>query len=66
MPNDLRTYLELLKREKSEIILRIIKPRKAGNEITALQRKLDALKKYPVIIVERPILDNGQESLSSY
>ena len=62
MPQDLRTYLDRLERERPEAVLRIAKPLKAAYEITALQRKLDALKKYPVMIVERPILDNGRES----
>ncbi|MCB2190266.1 MAG: UbiD family decarboxylase [Deltaproteobacteria bacterium] len=62
MPQDLRTYLEQLEREKPEAVLRIKEPLKAAYEITALQRKLDAMKKYPVIIVERPILDDGTES----
>ncbi|MBV1750950.1 MAG: hypothetical protein KUA39_04935, partial [Desulfarculus sp.] len=62
MPKDLRTYLEQLERDKPEAVLRIKKPMKAAYEITALQRKLDAMKKYPVIIVERPILDDGTES----
>lgn len=62
MPNDLRTYLESLERDNPQAVLRIDKPLKAAYEITALQRKLDARKKFPVIIVERPVLDNGQES----
>jgi 2,5-furandicarboxylate decarboxylase 1 len=62
MPKDLRTYLEQLKRDNPQAILRIDKPLKVAYEITGLQRKLDARKKFPVIIVERPILDNGRES----
>lgn len=62
MPQDLRSYLEKLEREKPEVILRISKPLRVAYEITALQRKLDAMKKYPVMIVERPVLDNGRES----
>jgi 2,5-furandicarboxylate decarboxylase 1 len=62
MANNLRTYLETLERERPEVILRITEPMKVAYEISALQRKLDALKKYPVIIVERPILDNGEIS----
>ena len=62
MPKDLRTYLEQLKRDNPQAVLRIDKPLKAAYEITGLQRKLDARKKFPVIIVERPILDNGRES----
>ncbi len=62
MPKDLRTYLEYLEREKPQAVLRISQPLKVAYEISALQRKLDARQKYPVIIVERPILDNGQES----
>lgn len=62
MGKDLRTYLSEIEENNSECILRIGKPMKVAYEITALQRKLDALQKYPIIIVERPILDNGQES----
>ncbi|MGO9570865.1 MAG: UbiD family decarboxylase [Desulfomonilaceae bacterium] len=62
MAKDLRTYLEQMEREKSQAVLRIKRPLKVAYEITALQRKLDALKKYPVIIVEHPILDDGRES----
>lgn len=62
MPHDLRSYLEQLKQERPETILRISKPMKVAYEITALQRKLDALKKYPVIIIERPVLENGEIS----
>lgn len=62
MAKDLRTYLEQMEREKPQAVLRIKKPLKVAYEITALQRKLDALKKFPVMIVERPILDDGQES----
>ncbi len=62
MAKDLRTYLEQMDRKKPQAVLRIKKPLKVAYEITALQRKLDALKKYPIIIVEHPILDDGQES----
>jgi len=62
MRKDLRTYLKQLERDNPHAILRIVKPLKVAYEITALQRKLDALKKYPVIIVQRPVLDNGEES----
>jgi len=44
MPKDLRTYLEQLRRNNPHAILRIDKPLKVAYEITALQRKLDALK----------------------
>jgi len=59
---DLRGYLSEVEREHPESVLRIKKPLRVAHEITALQRKLDALKKYPIMIVERPILDNGKES----
>lgn len=62
MAKNLRTYLEQLEKERPEVILRVQKPMKVAYEISALQRKLDALRKYPVIIVEHPILDNGEES----
>lgn len=62
MPKDLRTYLAELEQNHREAILRIKKPLRIAYEITALQRKLDSLRKYPVIIVERPVLDNGAES----
>ena len=62
MAKDLRMYLEYLEKEKPETVLRVKKPMKVAYEISALQRKLDALKKYPVMIIERPILDNGEES----
>ncbi|HME44664.1 MAG TPA: hypothetical protein VKF36_16360 [Syntrophorhabdales bacterium] len=54
MAKDLRTYLEQIEREKPQAVLRIKKPLKVAYEITALQRKLDALKKYPIIIVQHP------------
>ncbi|MBU1156171.1 MAG: UbiD family decarboxylase [Proteobacteria bacterium] len=62
MAKNLRTYLEQLEKERPEVILRVKKPMKVAYEISALQRKLDALRKYPVIIVEHPILDDGTES----
>ncbi|BEQ15600.1 hypothetical protein [Desulfoferula mesophila] len=62
MPQDLRAYLAQLERDKPETMLRVKKPLKAADEITALRRKLDAMKKFPVIIVERPVLDDGTES----
>ena len=62
MSKNLRTYLEQLEKERPEVILRVKKPMKVAYEISALQRKLDALRKYPVIIVEKPILDDGTES----
>ncbi|MCG8400388.1 MAG: UbiD family decarboxylase, partial [Firmicutes bacterium] len=62
MGKDLRTYLADLEKTYPEAVLRIDKPMSVRYEITALQRKLDAQKKYPVIIVDRPILDNGEES----
>lgn len=54
--------MELLERDKPHVILRIRKPLKVAYEITALQRKLDAVGKYPVMIVEHPILADGRES----
>jgi 2,5-furandicarboxylate decarboxylase 1 len=62
MHKNLRNYLAELEKTRPDAILRITKPLKVAYEITALQRKLDAVKKYPVIIVEKPILDNGEES----
>ncbi len=62
MGKDLRNYLTELEKENPECILKIKKPLRAAYEITALQRKLDALRRYPVMIVERPVLDNGEES----
>ncbi|HMK76658.1 MAG TPA: UbiD family decarboxylase [Thermodesulfobacteriota bacterium] len=62
MQKNLRTYLKQLEHNNPHAILRIDRPLKVAYEITALQRKLDALKKYPIIIIQRPILDNGKES----
>jgi 2,5-furandicarboxylate decarboxylase 1 len=62
MVRNLRSYLKEVEEKYPEAVLRITKPMRVAYEITALQRKLDALRKYPVIIVERPILDNGDES----
>lgn len=62
MAKDLRTYLTELEAKRPECILRIRKPMRVAYEISALQRKLDGMRKYPVIIVERPILDSGEES----
>jgi len=62
MLKNLRTYLAELEEKHPEAVLRIRKPLKVAYEITALQRKLDSLNRYPVIIVDRPILDNGEES----
>ncbi len=59
---DLRSYLDDLERERPEVVLRVKRPLKVAYEITALQRKLDALQKYPVMIIERPVLDSGEES----
>lgn len=62
MQKNLRTYLKQLEHNNPHAILRIDRPLKVAYEITTLQRKLDALKKYPIIIIQRPILDNGKES----
>lgn len=62
MSKDLRNYLVELEKENPEVILRVQKPLRVAYEITALQRKLDSLRRYPVIIIEHPILDNGEES----
>jgi len=62
MGKDLRSYLVELEKENPEVILRVQKPLRVAYEITALQRKLDSLRRYPVMIIERPILDNGEES----
>ena len=62
MEKNLRTYLAEIEEKHPEYVLRIKKPMKVAYEITALQRKLDALRKYPIIMVERPILDNGNQS----
>jgi 2,5-furandicarboxylate decarboxylase 1 len=62
MAKDLRTYLTDLEAKHPECILRIQKPMRVAYEISALQRKLDSMRKYPVMIVERPILDSGEES----
>jgi 2,5-furandicarboxylate decarboxylase 1 len=62
MGKDLRSYLKEIEERYPEAVLRISKPMRVAYEITALQRKLDSMRKYPVMIVERPILDNGRES----
>ena len=62
MQKNLRTYLKQLEHNNPHAILRIDRPLKVAYEITTLRRKLDALKKYPIIIIQRPILDNGKES----
>jgi 2,5-furandicarboxylate decarboxylase 1 len=62
LEKNLRTYLAEIEEKHPEYVLRTKKPMKVAYEITALQRKLDALRKYPIIKVERPILDNGNQS----
>lgn len=62
MAKDLRTYLAELEQKHPEYILRIKKPLRVAYEITALQRKLDSIRKYPVMIIDRPILESGEES----
>jgi len=62
MAKDLRTYLSWLEEKHPEYLVKISKPIKVEHDITALQRKLHAMKKYPVLLIERPILDNGEES----
>jgi len=62
MAENLRTYLAWLEQKRPEYLVRIKKPIRAKYEITALQRKLHSINKYPVIMVEKPILDNGKES----
>jgi 2,5-furandicarboxylate decarboxylase 1 len=62
MGKDLRSYLKEVEERYPEAVLRIGKPLRVAYEITALQRKLDSMRKYPVMIVERPILDDGRES----
>jgi 2,5-furandicarboxylate decarboxylase 1 len=62
MPKDIRSYIGEIEEQFPECMVRIEKPLRVAYEITALQRKLDAAKKYPVILIERPILDDGKES----
>ncbi len=62
MAKNLRNYIDWLEKNRPEYLVRIKKPIKAAYEITALQRKLHSVNKYPVIIAERPILDNGEQS----
>ncbi len=62
MAKNLRTYLDEIEKAYPEAILRIQKPMRVAYEISALQRKLDAEKRYPIMIIEKPILDNGDVS----
>lgn len=62
MAKNLRTYLDEIEKAHPEAILRIQKPMRVAYEISALQRKLDAEKRYPIMIIEKPILDNGDVS----
>ena len=55
MAKDLRRFFADMEERHPDKILKIKKPLKVAYEITALQRKLDAVKKYPVIFVERPV-----------
>ena len=59
---NLRTYLQDIEKKHPEAILRIKEPLRVSYEITAVQRKLDQKRKYPLMIIEKPILDNGEES----
>lgn len=62
MAEDLRSFLKWLEVELTESILRIKEPINARHEITALQYKLGAQGKYPVIYCEKPINLDGQIS----
>ena len=55
---DLRTFLA----ENESDILRISEPLAVKHEITALQYVLWEAKKFPIILVENPQLENGQTS----
>ncbi len=56
---DLRTFLA----ENESDILRISEPISVKHEITALQYVLWEEKRFPIVLVEKPKLENGQTSL---
>lgn len=62
MTKDLRTFLEEWEEKSPGDILRIDKEISANYEVTALQWKLGALGKYPIIICEKPIKVDGTPS----
>jgi 2,5-furandicarboxylate decarboxylase 1 len=62
MAKDLRSYLQEVEKTHPEAVLKIGKPMRAAYEISALQRKFDALKRYPIMVIEKPILDSGEQS----
>ena len=59
---DLHTYLRDLEARHPEAMLRIKRPISLRYELTALQKKLEDLKKYPVIVAERPLKVDGSPS----
>ncbi len=63
MAKSLRTYIEDLKREAPDELVcidREVNP--AGYDCTAIIKHLDALKKFPVVLFERPLGVNGKPS----
>lgn len=55
----LRRFLEEYEARRPDDVLRIKKAIDTRYEITELQRKLDSLKKYPILIFEKPITYQG-------
>ncbi|MBI4456877.1 MAG: UbiD family decarboxylase [Acidobacteria bacterium] len=59
---DLHSFLEELEARNPAALLRIRTPMDTRYDITALQRKLDQVRRYPVIFVEKPITYEGKQS----
>ena len=63
MPKSLRTYIADLHREAPDELLcidRVVNP--ANYDCTAIIKHLGALKKFPVVIFERPLNLHGEVS----
>jgi 2,5-furandicarboxylate decarboxylase 1 len=63
MAKDLRSFLEAMFRHYPEEVVRIAQPVNPLNyDVTAIIKKLGALKKFPVLIFERPLNAHGRPS----
>lgn len=63
MPKSLRTYIEDLKRHLPDELVcidRVVDP--ANYDVTAIIKHLDAMKKFPVLLFERPLNLQGKVS----
>src|ERR687884_432962 len=63
MPKDLRTYIADVHREVPDELVCIEREVNPANyDCTAIIKHLDALKKFPVVIFERPLSLHGEVS----